>query len=417
MGPVQRHPMDADGFGDAMGGGGSRSLNPVQRQEGPPTDNAEQVAEQQVEPEQDAAPAVDLPAAEEVQSLRDTYGANATFTTFIDAYATGGYPGLRTAIQGAQDQVPALGDQFFSFLSDADYWDFFREEIVRIAQEEYDNWEDEDGGRVQETENPGPEAGWTRVVDYWEDGAGVNWIDTAAEVGSNDNPWSATFISWVLNTAGHFGAFTPSAAHSNFFEDALENRQDRTANPFKVYCLDELKPQVGDLAIRNRAGGTMTINTLDGGTFSHSDIITEIDTEAQTVTLIGGNVSQSVNTSTASLNDDGYMTGGGYFALMRIGEADFETDDNTDALFTIEVVSTTLNVRETPFVLRNNNTGADESNINKVGELAQGDQRQVFEERDGWYRIGDDEWVSAGARFVRRVEAEADGGGDAPNRE
>ena len=157
----------------------------------------------------------------------------------------------------------------------------------------------------------------------------------------------------------------------------------------------------------------MTVQTLDGGTFSHSDIITEIDAEARTITLIGGNVSQSVNTSTASLTEDGYMTGGGYFAIMRIGEPDFETDDNTEALFTIEVVSTVLNVRETPFVLRNNNTAADEANINKVGQLAQGDQRQVFEERDGWYRIGDDEWVSAGARFVRRVETPApEGGGE-----
>lgn len=343
----------------------------------------------------------------ELEALKTKYEDSALLTEFLTAYETGSHSGLRTAIQAKQAEAQALGDRFFEFLSDLDYWAFFREEIVRIANEEYDNWTNEDGGRIQETEDAGDDAGYKRVIDYWNDGTNTTFIDTAAEVGSNSYPWSATFISWVLNEAGHLGAFTPNTMHTHFFEDGLENRQDNTANPFQVYDVREIKPMVGDMAIKNRGGGTMTTNTLDGGESSHSDIITEIDVENKTVTLIGGNVGQSVEKSTASLDDNGFLTGGGYFSIMRIGGPGPEDNGSTEVLFRIEVVSTTLNIRETPYVLRNTKTAAEEDNINKVGELSQGDQRDVYEEGDGWYRIGPNEWVSAGANFVKRVETPA----------
>lgn len=338
-----------------------------------------------------------------IEKLKTKYKDHSLILDFIKAYESGSNAGLRTAIQEKQTEAQALGDTFFQFLNDVDYWAYFREEIVRISNEEYDNWEDDDGGRIKEKEDKGDDAGYERVKDYWEDGTDTKWIDTKAEIG--EYAWSATFISWVLNQAGHFGAFTPSTAHTHFFEDGIENRQDNTSNPFKVYDVKEIKPMVGDMAIKNRSGGSMTTNTLNGGNKSHSDIITEIDTEAKTVTLIGGNVGDSVEKSTATLDDDGFMTGGKYFSIMRIGGPGPKDNGSTESLFKIEVVSTVLNVRETPYVLKNNNTDADEANLNKVGQLKKGDQKDVYEEKDGWYRIGSNEWVSAGSKYVKKIEA------------
>lgn len=190
----------------------------------------------------------------------------------------------------------------------------FRQRIVRIANQELARW---GNGAIKETSPR------TRRVlqDYWKTGAGANFSE--AQLGDptfqKAHPWSAAFISWVMRTAGAGNAFKYSPAHAAYTRAAIDNRLANNSNPFKAYRIAELAPQVGDLVCNSRAGSGATYDNIKRGMFTHCDIVTEV--RPGSLTVVGGNVNNSVARKTRRTDANGRIAEPDYFAVIRIGGA------------------------------------------------------------------------------------------------
>jgi peptidoglycan hydrolase-like protein with peptidoglycan-binding domain len=184
----------------------------------------------------------------------------------------------------------------------------FGDAIVDIA---YDEWGFFSQGTLKETD----EGAWQRIADYWQS---VNLNYTGQDT---DVPWSAAFISWVMQEAGAGDRFEYNASHSYYIEDAI---QDRNANDpeavFFGYSLDEYSPEVGDLVSYSRQDG------VGYGTpapyQSHSDIV--VAKRDGEIDVIGGNVSDSVTLKTLEIDSEGRLIDTSYdwFAVLRNQGAD-----------------------------------------------------------------------------------------------
>ena len=187
-----------------------------------------------------------------------------------------------------------------------------RKNIVRIAQREAARWKN---GGLQETD---PQV-IAVLQDYWKTGPGLSF--TAAQVGSRtfhaSHPWSAAFISWVMRKAGAGKAFRYAASHSVYINAAKANRIAENANPFKAYRPSEVAPRVGDLICRSRAGSKATYDTIHPGMKTHCDIV--VDVKPGTLTVVGGNVDNSVKTRTVHTDALGRVTERLVFAVIRVG--------------------------------------------------------------------------------------------------
>jgi peptidoglycan hydrolase-like protein with peptidoglycan-binding domain len=180
----------------------------------------------------------------------------------------------------------------------------FQENVVAIAEAE---WEFFDRGELKETE----ENAWQRVVEYWNT-QGINdnfGIDTPEEVGSDDNPWSGVFISWVMDQAGAGEEFNYSSLHADYINQAILDRESDAA--FVAYDIDEYALQPGDLIGANREGeneGEITV-TYDDATnysyYSHVDIV--VATRPGEIDVIGGNVDDSVTLETYAVDSEGKL--------------------------------------------------------------------------------------------------------------
>ena len=190
----------------------------------------------------------------------------------------------------------------------------FRQRIVRIANQELARW---GNGAIKET-NPR-----TRRVlqDYWKTGAGANFSED--QLGDpafqKAHPWSAAFISWVMRTAGAGNAFKYSPAHAAYTRAAIDNRLANNSNPFKAYRITELAPQVGDLVCKSRAGSGAAYENIKPGMKTHCDIVTEV--RPDNLTVVGGNVNNSVARKTLRSDANGRIAEPDYFAVIRIGAA------------------------------------------------------------------------------------------------
>jgi hypothetical protein len=187
-----------------------------------------------------------------------------------------------------------------------------RNAIVRIAEQEAVRWKD---GAVRELDPK------IRAVlqDYWKTGPGLSF--TAAQIGSKtfqaSHPWSAAFISWVMRKAGAGKAFKYAASHSVYISAAKANRIADNANPFKAYRLNEIAPRVGDLICRSRAGSGATYDAIHPGMTTHCDIVTAVKPGA--LTVIGGNVDNSVKRRIVRTDSLGRVTLPLAFAVIRVG--------------------------------------------------------------------------------------------------
>jgi len=181
---------------------------------------------------------------------------------------------------------------------------------------------------------------WRRVADYWK-GSGLLWqmssFAGAAECSSVpsadpgqmgaanascrafliDNPWSAVFVSYVMNRAG-VPNFRASASHIDYVRDAYLNPD---SSPFQFVDPDNAKPAAGDLLCFVRASGTAFgyeglkafLDRDSGALNMHCDIAATVD--GGKLYLIGGNVLQSVTLRELNLN-----SGGRLWALPRRGD-------------------------------------------------------------------------------------------------
>ena len=187
-----------------------------------------------------------------------------------------------------------------------------RSAIVRIAEQEAARWKD---GAIRELD---PEIR-TVLQDYWKTGPGLSF--TAAQIGSKafqaSHPWSAAFISSVMRKAGAGKAFKYAASHSVYISAAKANRIADNANPFKAYRLNELAPRVGDLICRSRAGSGATYDNIHPGMETHCDIVTAVKPGA--LTVIGGNVDNSVKRRIVHTDSLGRVIQPLAFAVIRVG--------------------------------------------------------------------------------------------------
>ncbi|TDK23343.1 DUF2272 domain-containing protein [Luteimonas aestuarii] len=169
------------------------------------------------------------------------------------------------------------------------------------------------GSRVREAEAArlgNGQPAWERVVEYWRD-SGLLWQTQAASacggmegIGAPawcrgfvvDTPWSAAFVSWVMQQADVPG-YRGSASHVHYVRRAY---RDPLGSAYRVSYPQGAKPVQGDLLCYARvASRTYGFDGLmaqlagdDGGLNMHCDIVVGIaDGMAY---LVGGNVFDGV---------------------------------------------------------------------------------------------------------------------------
>jgi LAS superfamily LD-carboxypeptidase LdcB len=188
-----------------------------------------------------------------------------------------------------------------------------RGRIVATALAEWQKWNA--GGRRTETD-PRMRA---ILADYWKTGAGVNVRES--DLGSTpfqaSHPWSAAFISWVMKKAGAGPAFRYSAAHAVYTAAARQNRLTNNGNPFQAFRVSEAAPALGDLVCKSRAGSGATYDNVRAGMKTHCDVVVAV--APGQITVVGGNVENSVSRKTVRTNAAGLLTDPEYFAVIRSG--------------------------------------------------------------------------------------------------
>jgi hypothetical protein len=176
-------------------------------------------------------------------------------------------------------------------------WVFFGQQRVVINGDEESIphvgiWEDEDYSHSD------------RINQYWR-AVGKNRLSGY----DCKEPWSAAFISWIMQAAGvPKSLFPPSGAHRSYLNHFLANAN----NPYAVLIprtIEQYKPKPGDLicATRSKIKPAEVIKELPDSLSSrmHCDIV--VETNGRTLQSIGGNVRNSVSKTLLTLSPDGYV--------------------------------------------------------------------------------------------------------------
>ncbi len=178
--------------------------------------------------------------------------------------------------------------------------------IVKIANQEWVRW---GRGSIKE----GDQNIRSMLEDYWVTGTGRRLSEPGWW---SKHPWSAAFISWVMKKAGAGKAFKYSSAHAVYIKAAKGNRLANNNNPFKAYRIREVKPQLGDLVCKSRAGSGANYDNIRPGHKTHCDIVTEV--HPSHLITIGGNVRNSVSKTIVPIDANGFINKSGYFAVIRL---------------------------------------------------------------------------------------------------
>ncbi len=178
-------------------------------------------------------------------------------------------------------------------------WIYFGQQKVVFEQDEESIphvgiWEDEDPAHIG------------RVNDYWRAVgiAGLTGRDCA-------QPWSAAFISWLMQAAGvPETLFPPAKSHRGYLIHFLSMGQSPEAI-FVPHTLRSYKPKPGDLICAHREAGfpdedeQLPQPEALASAKLHCDIVVEIG--GRTLQAIGGNVRNSVSRSILTLTPEGYL--------------------------------------------------------------------------------------------------------------
>lgn len=195
---------------------------------------------------------------------------------------------------------------------------------------------------------------WRRVADYWK-GSGLLWqmsgypgaadcshgeagapMQTAAcRAFLVDTPWSAVFVTYVMNRAGVPG-FQGSASHIDYVRAAFRSPQ---AGPYSFANPDTTPASAGDMLcfsrMRTPYGYQGMRSFLEGGDGAgmnmHCDIVVAANPGGDNrLYLVGGNVLQGVTMRVLPLNRKGLP-----WALPRRtgGESDCRPDNEAACNF------------------------------------------------------------------------------------
>lgn len=158
---------------------------------------------------------------------------------------------------------------------------------------------------------------WQRVGEYWWEAlppdsresawTGKHGADAAIFDPAVDGryAWSAAFISYVMRIAGAGARFPYSASHSTYINAAAAG----AAPALRARAPTDYAPVPGDLICHFR-GGASVLRFADlptAGPFtSHCDIV--VQEGAAQLTVIGGNVDDSVTEKHVPLTQDGRLS-------------------------------------------------------------------------------------------------------------
>ncbi|HEV8695804.1 MAG TPA: DUF2272 domain-containing protein [Lysobacter sp.] len=173
---------------------------------------------------------------------------------------------------------------------------------------------------------------WRRVADYWK-GSGLLWQmsgfpgasdcsygegghlqEASCRAFLTDTPWSAVFVSFVMNRAAVPG-FHGSASHVDYVRDAYLHPE---ASPYLFSDPDTTAPTAGDLLcfarMRNVVGYQglryFLSNHSAEGLNMHCDIVVAASPGGDSkLYLVGGNVLQGVTMRVLPLNRNGMIWG------------------------------------------------------------------------------------------------------------
>lgn len=203
------------------------------------------------------------------------------------------------------------------------YEPFSRDAAIGIALHEWRGF----GSRVDDTP-PDPDApstsedtperapgGWQRVGEYWwlsqDAGAPESaWTGKHDAQGRVFPPardgqfaWSAAFVSYVMRSAGARDGFVYAPAHHAYVNAALERPDElriRAERP-EAYA-----PRAGDLICTGRdAWKGIRYDGLPADFAGHCDLV--VDVAPGMLTVVGGNVGDSVTMKHVPVTDDGLL--------------------------------------------------------------------------------------------------------------
>lgn len=215
--------------------------------------------------------------------------------------------------------------------------------IAAVACEEHQLWRqpliDRDGrlagSTVREAEAAllaNGEPAWRRVAGYWRDsgqlvaatgrpGAGECAYAATTSGGSPgcrafivDTPWSAAFVSWVMQRA-RLPGFRGSPSHVSYVRSAYRDPQ---GSAYRVADPRAVRPAAGDLLCYVRAPGRVfgfaglaaLLAGSDDGLGMHCDVVAAVDPQRdRTAYLIGGNVLDGVTMRLLPLTAGGQFQG------------------------------------------------------------------------------------------------------------
>lgn len=227
--------------------------------------------------------------------------------------------------------------------------------VAAIACDEHLRWNrpfiDADGRlaslNAYEAEGSGLKDGgapWRRVAFYWQASgllSSMTFKPGASDCGYAslnlaypglgcrgfviDNPWSAAFISWVVQRAGVPG-FRTSASHFDYVRAA---RREAAGSPYRFAEPMSAKLEAGDMLCYVRTGRVYghdgLLKAIDGSTISlpmHCDLI--VATANGKAYAVGGNVQQAVTMRIFNLNAQGQLWG-----VPRRSDGDVECSPET----------------------------------------------------------------------------------------
>ena len=162
------------------------------------------------------------------------------------------------------------------------------QKATKVAREELAKWGD---GSVKEHD---PKT-VNELRKYWSS-VGLDYDNMKSE------PWSAAFLSYVIQQAGAKDTFKYSPSHSVYIREAIQNKKEGKGS-WKGYRPEETKLEKGDLVCYARQSGVDYDTT--SAYISHCDIVVDVDKKSKRATTIGGNVSNSVKTTMLDLTKDG----------------------------------------------------------------------------------------------------------------
>lgn len=218
-----------------------------------------------------------------------------------------------------------------------------RAAIGAAAGSERRFWEN-DGNRLLESDA----AVLSRLEDYARAAGVADPAAKAAEFASDADSWSGAFIAHVMAEAGvRADEFVFNVGHDEYVKMARDNRENRDfLARFWLCRFDEVAPDIGDVLIMNRGGGTISFDpTVAGGGLpadfiSHGDIVTSISVTAAgdpALATLGGNLGNSVRRRIVPTDDQFRLTAtshqgvepnnlrpGSYFAIVRLRDSIFE---------------------------------------------------------------------------------------------